>query len=360
MGAMKVPPALLLLSAALGCSSAPSAAPAAPAGRPEGLVIVGRADGKSRSSCDVEGRWEINGAKVEHWLFQPDDKREFTTMDGARSFGLFRGTIPFPYFEWTPSDFQVNQLIYPAGDGFVAMYHVMNHGADTRTCRLFVGLSGADASAQGRTLTQGGKPVVTASEAPVATKEGSKGRAALAYDFDVPSGASKFLFLTTPELGGKPAPEQLDQAAAGWEQALAKRRLTVPQRRAMWQYYADRAAAALGVAGCEARAAELEAQLAKPEGDAIRLLGGVPEPWLNETIEATGLPTPHGPLSFRFEGSYFTRALELGEGCRPPGGFLLAVPEKLKARIDGKDVDAKGGVLRVPAGSKRVDLSARE
>jgi hypothetical protein len=193
---MKLTPALLLLSAAVGCSSsaAPqSATSSVTAGRPEGVVIVGKADGKTRATCDVEGRWEANGAKIEHWLFHPDDKRGFTTMDGGRSFGLFRGTVPFPYFEWQPSDFQVNQLVYPAGDGFVAMYQVMNHGGDARTCRLFVGVGGDKASKrEGRSLTVDGKPVVTASEEPTGAQEGSNGRTALAYDFDVQPGSTAF------------------------------------------------------------------------------------------------------------------------------------------------------------------------
>lgn len=365
MGPMKLRTALLLCLALssveglAGCSSPPASAPSASADRPEGVVIVSKPDGAVRSTCDVEGRWSVNGATLEHWLYHPDDKREFTTMDGARSFGLFRGTLPFPYFEWTPSDFQVNQLVYPAGDGFVAMYQVMNHGSTARSCRLFVGAVGA-ATRDGRSLLVNGKPVVTASEQAGAATEGSKGRTALAYDLDVAPGASATVFVTTPELGGKPAPEQLEDAAARWEKKLAERRVTVPHRRAMWQYYADLAAASLGVAGCEARAAELEAALAKPEGDAIRLLGGVPESWLGETLEGKGLPTPHGPLDLKYEPAYFAKTLELGGACRPPGGFLLAVSDRLKAKVDGKELAAKDGTLRIPAGAKKVELLSRE
>jgi hypothetical protein len=352
----------LLLSAALaGCAASPSSGPAGvPAERPENVVLVASPDGGPIASCDLWGRWTQSGVAVEHWLFQPDDKREFTTADGARSFGLFRGTVPFPHHVWQPSDFQVNQIVYPTSGGFVAMYHVMNHGNDPRTCRLFLGVAEQTPSTRsGRALLVGGKPVLVASEEPVAAAEGSRGRTALAYDLAIEPGASSFVFLTTPDLEGKVTPDLLDRAAALWEKRLSGRRVTVPDPKAMTAYYADLAAAVLGVAGCEARAAELESRLARAEGGALRLLAGVPESWLGETIEAEGIPTPHGPLSFRYEGAYFNRTFVLGEGCRPPDGFRIAVPASLQAKIDGKPADAKDGVLTVPAGARRVEMTVR-
>ena len=35
----------------------------------------------------------------------------------------------------------------------------------------------------------------------------------------------------------------------------------------------------------------------------------------------------------------------------------MAVTGKHKAKIDGKDVEAKDGMLRIPAGTKRVELA---
>ena len=69
------------------------------------------------------------------------------------------------------------------------------------------------------------------------------------------------------------------------------------------------------------------------------------------------MPTDFGPLTFRYQGAYNNRTFELKPGCAPPDGFLIAVPEKLVARIDGKAAPAKDGLLRVPAGAAFVEVS---
>jgi hypothetical protein len=96
---------------------------------------------------------------------------------------------------------------------------------------------------------------------------------------------------------------------------------------------------------------------ARKEGKALRLMAGTPDAWHVEAIEVLGMPTEFGPLSFRYQGAYNNRTFELKPECRPPDGFIVAVPEKLVARIDGKDAPARDGAIRVPAGARFVEVS---
>ena len=82
----------------------------------------------------------------------------------------------------------------------------------------------------------------------------------------------------------------------------------------------------------------------------FKQLGMEPEDYLH-------LLDQMAPLSFRYQGAYNNRTFELKPGCAPPDGFLVAVPDKLVARVDGKDAPAKDGVIRVPAGARFVEVS---
>ena len=345
-------------SLSAGCASAappPQAGPK-PAGRAEGVVLTGDPKGGTAiASCDATGRWQAGGASVDHWIYEPETKRRVAPMDVGRSFSLFRGSLPFPYFSWQPSEFQINQLVYPVGDGFAAMYHVMNHGENAKACRLFVGLAGDAGKVDGRSLRSEGKPVLTTADAMSTSKDGDGGRPSLAFDLLIEPGTSKFIFVTTPDLDGKVPQDALDLAAASWERKLGERRLVVPDKALMTSYYADLAGAALGVAGCAENAAKVEAKLVRKEGDALRLFPELPESWVTEAIEAVGIATPFGPLALKYEGAFNTPSYELGADCKPPGGFLIKFPEKLKAKIDGKPAEAVDGFLRVPAGSRKVE-----
>ena len=342
--------ALLLIA---GCASSAASRPQA---RPEGVVLVGEPGAPALSSCDRLGRWEVGGATVEHWLYQPDDQRLFKGPEGAREHGLFRGRLPFPYNVWQPSAFQVNQLVYPAGNGFVAMYHVMNHGGEARTARLFIGLADGG-GVDGRSLVAAGRTVAVASEPPGASTEGAEGRSALAYDLSIEPGTSRFVFLTTPELEGRVTPEMLEAAIARWEKRLGARTFRVPDPAVVTAYHADLAGEILGIAGCARSVEAVHGRLARAEDGALRLLADVPSGWLSDTIEVAGLPTPFGPLSLKHEGAFAHRTLELGEACRPPKGFRLAVAAGLKATIDGRPAAPREGVLEIPAGSRRIELS---
>jgi hypothetical protein len=347
---MRMTAALALVLAGLaGCSASaappPPVAGPKPAARAEGTVYTGAPEGAGAlASVDALGRWEAGAGTIEHWIYEPETKRRVVPADVGRTLTLFRGSLPFPYFSWQPSDLQINQLVYPVDKGFAAMYHVMNHGENAKDCRLFVGLAG-DAK----------KPDLAASEPTSASKEGDGGRPALAFDLNIAPGSSKFVFVTTPDLQGKVPADALDRAAEAWERKLSAHRVGVPDKALMTSYFADLAGAALGIAGCAEGVAKVEARLVKRQGDALRLIPDVPEGWLTDTIEAVGVPTDFGPLTFKHEGAFNTPSWDLGDGCRPPGGFLIPIPGPLKVVVDGKPVEVKDGLLKVPAGAKRIE-----
>lgn len=317
-------------------------------GAPEG--------GGAIASCDADGRWQTGGTTFEHWVYEIETKRRVTPTDVGRSLSLFRGSLPFPAFSWQPSDLQINQLVYPVGKGFAAMYHVMNHGENPKACRLFVGVAGDAAKAQGRGLRVGDVDVLSASEAASASKEGDGGRPALGFDLTIDPGSSKFVFVTTPDLQGRVPDDALDLVSAAWDKKLGEGRLLVPDKAMMLAYYADLAGAVLGIAGCAERAKAVEARLVKKEGDVLRLLPEIPESWQVGRIEMNHLATEFGPLSFVYEGAFNLPSYDFTSSTgRPPGGFLVAIPAQLKAKIDGKPAEGKDGWLKVPAAAKRVE-----
>jgi hypothetical protein len=353
---MRTTAAVALLLAGCAAPPAPPQAGPKPAARPEGSVLTGAPDGAGAiASVDPAGRWQAGGTAVEHWIYEPETRRRAMPMDVGRSLTLFRGSLPFPHFSWQPSDLQVNQLVYPVGQGFAAMYHVMNHGENPKACRLFVGVAGDVAQADGRTLKAGRTPLLSTSDATSASRDGDGGRPALAFDLTIEPGSSKFVFVTTPDLDGRVPEGALEAAAEAWERKLGPRRLVLPDKALMTAYYADLAGAALGVAGCAESARKVEAKLVRKEGDALRLLPELPEAWATEAVEASGIATPWGAVSFKYEGAFNTPAIELGAGCAPPGGFLVKLPEKLRAAVDGKPVEVRDGFVRMPAGARKLE-----
>jgi hypothetical protein len=109
--------------------------------------------------------------------------------------------------------------------------------------------------------------------------------------------------------------------------------------------------------------AELEkvrAKLFRKEGDALRILPEAPEAWMLGTIVARNVPTEFGPLTVEFEGAFNSRMIVLGPDCKPPGGFVLEIPKVLRAVVDGKKAEAKDGLLRVPAGTRAVEMPRRD
>ncbi len=349
---------------AFACSG-PGFRPVAPPGPPtrtEGVIFTGGPGPGALAACAAEGRWQVSEAVVEHWLYDPETRRGYRPKDGAPRLSLFRETLPFPYLSWQPSDIQVNQLVYPSGSGFVAQYHLMNHGSEPRACRLFVGVSSAEPVArEGRSLKAGGRAALVSADEPGGSLEGAPGGGAvLSYDFSIEPGTSRFVHVTTPDLAGRSPAELLDEAAERWEKKLDGRRLLVPDPELVTAYHADLAGAALGVKGCEEALRAVHERIARREGDALRLLPDAPERWRLGSVHASAMPTDFGPLTLRFEGAFSTENYEIGDSCRPPGGFVISVPPRFRAKADGKDLPVRDGTARAPAGTKSLEVSRTE
>jgi len=290
---------------------------------------------------DSRGRWGVASPTIAHWLYDPDEKRDRDPSGGGPKSSLYRDSLPFPQFTWGSGDFQVTQLVFPVADGLMARYHVMNHGSEPRAVRLLVG------SHDGSTRL----PALVSGIAPA-----EKSDTLLAFDLKIEPGASQFVLLGTPETAGRDPVQALDEATARWEKLMG-RTITISDPEGLAAYCRDLAGRALGTPGCAESARKLEAGFVRREGDALRLLGDVPEPWLLDALEVTGFKTDFGALTFRHVGFYNNRTLDLEPGCAPPGGFLMPVGPKHKAKIDGKDAEAKDGLLRFPSGTKRVELT---
>jgi hypothetical protein len=322
----------LVLAFLAGCG-APETAPK--------TVTIGMPGSPRVATCDALGRWGLGGSAVEHWIYDPADKKEHDPSNGGAKSSLFRDSLPFPQFSWGTGDFEVTQLLVPVGQGFMARYHVMNHGEQARTVRLIVG----------QHVKSGMLPPLVP-----ATKPTEKSESQFAFDLEIEAGASQFVVLTTPEAAGRDPNDALDEAVATWEKLLS-RPISIQDAEAQSAYVQDLAGRALGVKGADRRVRTFEERFVKREGDALRLMGDVPEAWLLETIEVKGLKTDFGPITLRHVGFYNSRTLDLEPGCSPPGGFLLGVDQKHRFKIDGKSAEASGGVLRIPAGTKRVELA---
>jgi hypothetical protein len=332
-----------LLIAMAGCEKKPSSpcpnCPPPPRNitRAAGVLLTGLPESPDLAACDSRGRWGVKNPVIEHSIVDPKEKGPLLPAECHPTLTLFRDSLPFPQFNWKSGDWEVTQLIFPIGKGFAVRYHVMNHGEDPHSGQLKVGSPGTDG------------PLIATAEKPAAAN--------LQFDLKVEAGVSQFFTVTTPDLAGKVSEDALDQATAQWEKLLGNRSLKLPDTAATTEYYANLAGEILGVPGCAEAASKTEGMLFKNEGGALRLLSGMPETWQLEAIEAREIPTEFGPLSFRYQGVYNNRLLDLKAGCAPPQGFLIAVPEKLVARINGKDASVKDGVLRIPAGASVVEIS---
>jgi len=309
--------------------------------RSDGLLLTGLPDSPELAVVDSRGRWGVKTAVIEHSLEDPKEKTRLLPEESKPRITLYRDTLPFPEVNWKSGDWEVTQLLYPLGKGYVARYHVMNHGDEPREGHLKVGVPTGSGGTDAPLIAAAGKPA-----APV-----------LQFDFKCDPGVSQFFNVTTADLGGVVPDDALDQATAQWEKLYGDRSLRLPDPAVETAYSSNLAGLLLGVKGCAEAAAKTEQMLAKVEGKALRLLGGIPEKWHLEAIEARGIPTEFGPLSFKYQGAYNNRTFELLPGCSPPDGYLLSVPDKLVARIDGKDAPAVGGLLKVPATAKFVEVS---
>ncbi|HLY12335.1 MAG TPA: hypothetical protein VKW04_23740 [Planctomycetota bacterium] len=344
--------ALLLVSAGCSdkaeechdaCCQKPTTAPVAlrDISRADGVLLTGLPDSTDLAVCDTRGRWGVKTAVFEHSLEDPKEKAPLLPEESKPRITLYRDSLPFPQVNWKSGDWEVTQLVFPVGKGYAARYHVMNHGEDAREGHLRVGLPHPTEGSQAPTIAAAGKPAASS----------------LQFDFKCEPGVSQFFFVTTPDLAGAVPEDALDQVTAQWEKLIGNRAVKVPDEAAAREYYGNLAGQLLGVKGCAEAVAKAETMFARTEGKALRLLPGIPEAWSLEAIEVREIPTDFGPLSFKYQGAYNNRTFELSPGCAPPDGFIIPVPDKLVARIDGKVAAASGGAIKVPAGAKFVEVS---
>jgi len=332
--------ALLLASCSEKREEKPCCPPDEPAAaarnisRSDGIVLTGLPGSPERAACDARGRWGLKTPLIEHSIVDPKEKAPLLPQEGHPKLTLYRDSLPFPQFNWKSGDWEVTQLLFPVGKGFVARYHVMNHGEEARTGKLLVGGAGAAIAAEGKAPAE-----------------------RLEFELQVEPGVSQFIHVTTADLAGKIPEDALDQSTAQWEKLLSERAIKLPDPAVVTEYYAALAGQKLGVAGCAEVTARIDAMLVRKEEKALRLMAATPESWHLEAIDVVGMPTDFGPLSFRYQGAYNNRTFELKPGCSPPDGFVVEVPDKLFARVDGKAAPAKDGVIRVPAGSRFVEVS---
>ncbi|MBV8882358.1 MAG: hypothetical protein JO332_20545 [Planctomycetaceae bacterium] len=320
-------------------SAAPAAVTPRDISRTDGVLLTGLPDSPELAACDARGRWGVKTAAIEHSLQDPKEKAPLLPEESTPRITLYRDSLPFPQVNWKSGDWEVTQLLYPVGKGFAARYHVMNHGEEPREGHLKVGVRNPGTDSP--TIAAAGKPAASS----------------LQFDFKCEPGVSQFFIVTTPDLAGSVPDDALDKVTEQWEKLIGNRSVKMPDENAAKEYYGNLAGALLGVKGCAEAVAATEQQFAKTEGKALRLLPAIPEKWNLEAIDVREIPTDFGPLSFKYQGAYNNRTFELGAGCKPPDGFVIAVPEKLVARIDGKDAPVAGGTVKVPAGAKFIEVS---
>jgi hypothetical protein len=98
------------------------------------------------------------------------------------------------------------------------------------------------------------------------------------------------------------------------------------------------------------------------EDGALVLGGGLSGDWLaGPGSSISGLATPYGRLDFSMRGDKRRLAVAIGDGARPPGGFVFAWPFEgtpPAGRIDGRPAQWRDGALSFPATGKpiRIDI----
>ncbi len=74
------------------------------------------------------------------------------------------------------------------------------------------------------------------------------------------------------------------------------------------------------------------------DGDRLVLLGGVSPEWFKDEMAVRDLPTWFGPCSFRYRPDAQGATLMLESRAQPPGGFVLRLPQDLKAVVRVNDL----------------------
>jgi hypothetical protein len=96
------------------------------------------------------------------------------------------------------------------------------------------------------------------------------------------------------------------------------------------------------------------------DGDRLVLFAGVPERWFTDRrgMALKNLPTHFGALDVSWEVAGDGATLQLGSKATPPGGFVLSLPDPLKAAISvgGKTISATERGFALPADAKQARI----
>jgi hypothetical protein len=187
------------------CGTADAQAPPRGITRSDGIVLTGLPDSPELAACDGRGRWGVKTPTIEHSIVDPQEKAPLVPQENGPKLSLYRDSLPFPQVNWKSGTWEVTQLLFPVGKGFVARYHVMNHGEEARSGQLKVGGPGASIAASDKAPAE-----------------------SLQFDLKVEPGLSQFIHVTTADLAGKFAEDALDRATEAWEKLLAGRGLKAP------------------------------------------------------------------------------------------------------------------------------------
>ena len=114
--------------------------------RGDGILLTGLPDSPELAAVDARGRWGVKTAAIEHSLEDPKEKAPLLPEENTPKITLYRDTLPFPEVTWKSGDWEVTQLLFPFGKGYVARYHVMNHGETAREGHLKIGTKNAAAA----------------------------------------------------------------------------------------------------------------------------------------------------------------------------------------------------------------------
>lgn len=343
----------------LAACAAPAPPVPAPDDSPEGAAFTGD-PGRPGHAATVYpvGMVEVDDFRIAHNLFDPATGNHFSPVSPKQvERSLFREILPFPQHKWYGGKFEVTQLVFPARGGFVLRYQLTNHGDAAQAIRLYVGVLHSSARRQGPAIVEGGRTLLYSVDPPGAGETPKRYAGAFPYELTVEPGASKFAHVATVDLEGENPTAALEAAAARWQPLVSTPRVSVPDPGFLTAHALELAATHMKLPGSEDALAKRHETLVRREGDALKLFPGAPAAWLVESIAVESLPTPFGPLTYRFLGGEYRWSLELGDGCRPPGGFIIPLKVRMTAQADGRDVPAEPGAVRVPAGARRVELT---
>jgi hypothetical protein len=100
------------------------------------------------------------------------------------------------------------------------------------------------------------------------------------------------------------------------------------------------------------------------DDQALVLGGGLSKDWLaGQGSAIRGLATPYGSLDFAMHGTPERFSATISGSARPPGGFVLAWPfagTPSVARVDGRAVPWRKGVLIIPATGRPIAIEVGE